>query len=291
MSFARRKLTLSFRLGQGSFGESGYDTLTVAGLRVRVNITETGGPSLGQAAVRAYGMTLDHMAQLAQIMKMPNGEIQTRYNEMSITAGDDVNGMTQIFRGQITSAPIDLTGQPDSVINFSAFAGGFEAVQAVPPASYPTGTAVADIMANFAKQAGLGFENHGVDTVISKPYFPGSLGQQILSCGEQANCEAKITNGVLIIVSKGASRNPGPDALPLVAPETGMVDYPVAWNQGVSIRTLFNPQLTLLSQVKVKSIIPFANGDYTIYNIGHDLESEMPNGDWYSAFNGFPVIA
>lgn len=288
MSLVRRKIQLSFRLGKGSFGESGYDTLTVSGLRTRVSITDAGGPTLGQARVRVFGLSLQHMAQLAQIMKMPNGEIQLRFNEITIIAGDDDRGMSQIFQGQITSAPIDLGGQPDAIIDFSAFAGGFEAVRSIAPTSYPAGTAVADIMANYARQAGYAFENHGVNTVISKPYFPGSLGDQIRSCAEQADCEVKITNGTLIIVPKGQPRNM--TDVPLVSPATGMVDYPIGWNQGISVRSIYNPSLLILGQVQVKSVIPFANGFYTIYNVAHDLESETPNGDWFTAFNGFPLV-
>lgn len=288
VSFIKRKITLTFQLGQGAFGQSGSKTLVIPGLRCRVSISDTGGPSLGQANVRVFGMTLEHMNALAQIMRMPNGEIQIRKNQIFIEAGDDTVGMSRIFQGQITSAPIDLCGQPDSVINFTAFAGGFEAVQVIPPTSYPGGASVAVIMQNFAMLGNYAFENNGVTTMLNRPYFPGTLGEQIMRCAEAAGIEAHITNGTLAIWPRGQARTtPKPIE---VSPATGMVGYPVNWNQGIAVRMVFNPQILLGRQVLVKSILPFANGVFTCFNVGHDLESEQPGGDWFTAINGFPVV-
>jgi hypothetical protein len=44
MSFVQRLLSFTFQLGQGQFGNSGFDVVTISGLRASCRIVKAGGP-------------------------------------------------------------------------------------------------------------------------------------------------------------------------------------------------------------------------------------------------------
>lgn len=285
MSFVQRKIDLTFQLGTGNFGDTGFNTVKVSGLRVQVSIVNAGGASMGMAHVKVYGLPLSLMNQLAQVIRTSSGNIETRWNNLQIEAGDAVAGMSIIFQGQITLAPIDLNGAPDSCLTVIAHAGYFEAVKSAPPSSYPGSANAAIIMQNLATQNSYAFENNGVSVMLATPYFAGSPREQMESCAQAANINWVIDSGTLAIWPKGGSRG---GAVPVVSVATGMYGYPTNWNMGVAVKTIFSPQLQIGKTVQVQSILPFANGQFTMFDVAHELESETPNGQWFTQFHGSP---
>lgn len=286
MTFAKRKINLTFVLGTGTFGITGSNTVTVSGLRVSASIVNAGGASMGQAIVRVFGLPLSLMNQLAQKMRVNKESIQTRFNQLQIEAGDDVAGMSIIFQGQITLAPIDMNSYPDSSLVVTAHAGYFEAVKSANPISFPGSVDAAVILQNLATQSEYAFENNGVSVMLSTPYFHGSPRQQMEMCAQAANINWVIDNGTLGIWPKGGVRG---GAIPLVSAATGMVGYPSNYDIGVAVKTVFNPQIRIGGAVQVKSTLPFANGQFVMFNVLHELESEMPNGQWFTEFYGSPL--
>lgn len=285
MSFVQRNINLSFQLGTGDFGDTGMNTMTVSGLRVHADITEAAGPQLGQAHIDVYGLPLSTMQQLSSVVRVNNGMPLVRFNNILVAAGDAVAGMSQIFQGLISNAVIDMQAEPAAALRITATAGGFEAVEAATPTSYPGGASVAVIMQNLATKMGYAFENNGITTVLSRPYFKGSLLEQMQACAEAAYIEAKITDGVLAIWPKGGARG---GVIPFISPATGMIGYPANYDLGVAVRAIFTPSLKVGGQVKVQSSLAFANGIYNIFDIAHELESETPGGSWFSSFKGQP---
>lgn len=287
MSFIQRKIDLTFKLGTGAFGDTGFTTVTVSGLRVQVSIINAGAQSMGQAQVRVHGLTLSMMNQLAQI-RVINGSVQVRFNQIQIAASNDAGGMSTIFQGQILQAPIDMNGSPDSVLTLIAQAGAFEAVKSVPPLSYPGSVDATGVLKTWAAQNNYDFENHCIPVMLATPYFSGSAKQQMDSCAHAAGINAVIDNGVLAIWPKGGSRG---TLTPLISPDTGMVGYPTNFGAGVAITTLFNPDLQIGKACQVQSSLPFANGKWNMFDIAHELESETPNGQWFTHFHGSPFNA
>jgi len=285
MTFTRRKIDLTFQLGQGAFGDSSFNTVKVSGLRVQANIVNAGGASMGQAQVRVFGLQLSLMNQLAQVLRTNDGSIQTRFNNLQVEAGDDITGMSIIFQGQITLAPIDMNSSPDTSLVVMAHAGYFEAVKLANPMSFQGSADAAIIMQSLATKNGYSFQNSDVSVMLSTPYLYGSPRQQMEQCARAANINWTIDNGTLAIWPKNGFRG---GAIPVVSAETGMVGYPTNWNLGVAAKTIFNPQLQIGGLCQMQSILPFANGQFTLFDISHDLESEMPNGQWFTEFHGSP---
>ena len=148
MTFLKRRIDLSFALGLGGvFGESGTNTVTVSGLRVHAHIEQVNGPGMGQAEVRVYGLTPSLLNQLSSLNQATQ---VTRKNVLTVSAGDETNGMAVVFQGQISVGQIMLNSAPDTHLLVLANSGGLEAVQRVAPTSYPGSADAAVIMQNLA---------------------------------------------------------------------------------------------------------------------------------------------
>ena len=289
MSFVRRKIDLSFQLGRGNFGEDGEDTVEVSGLRVSMQTSNTSGPGMGHANLRVYGLTLSVMNQLSRYLRLADGHVVTRFNNISIKAGDEGKILPTIFRGLMKLSAIQPSSMPDVCLQVAAIAGGFESVEMIPPTSIPNPTDVATLLAGLAEQAGLGFENNGVSVMLPPMYLRGSIRNQMLTAVEAARINWTIENDVIAIWPKNGSRG---GEIALISPDTGMVGYPTN-NEGylLAVTTLFNPQLRLGNTVQVKSGLPYANGMFEIRKVSHELESEIPGGRWFTTVTASPFNA
>lgn len=296
MSFAIRRIRLTFALGQGTFGQTGQNIVTVSGLRVQANILKTGAYAMGEAQLRIHGLTPTVLNALTAIYTTPQ---LLRQNTVIIEAGDDIVGMHTVFTGGITLAQADLNQQPDSVLNVIAQAGLIYTLQ--PPSytqgtyqafsSYQGPTTVDSILRSLAAQMGLGFENNGVNVTLAKPYLKGSIRDQVLSVISTAGCEWNNGDGgILAIWPRGGNRSlNGP--VPVISPENGMIGYPSYSNMGLKVRTTFNPNIIFGGQIEVKSSLPQANYIWNVFGLSYILESEVPNGRWETEINAFSTAA
>jgi hypothetical protein len=276
MPLIQRLVDISFTLGQGNFTESRTNQVTISGLRVSAKIVKAGGNSMGEAQLLIYGMTLSLMNQLSTL-----GMIYqlVQRNLVTITAGDNQNGMGTVFVGTITNAFADFQASPDVPFHVMAHAGMTESVLSIPPSSFSGSSDVATIMSGLAAQAGLKFENNGVSAKLSNPYFSGSVRSQIKDCADHANIKWTIDNGTLAIWPKTGSRG---GSVPLISPDTGLISYPAYTHYGLLLKTLFNPSIGFGGKVQVKSNLFKADGTYIVLGITHDLSSMVPKGPWFS---------
>lgn len=276
MSFVQRKINLKFQLGEGSFGETGANAVEVTGLRVSSTIVKAGGPSKGRAQVQVYGLTLSKMNTLSTLGLVPT---LVRKNTITITAGDDANGMATVFIGTIQDAWFDPPNAPDVAFNIDAFAGGIESVQPAEPSSFKGSADVATIMSSIATKMGAKFENNAVSVKLANPYFSGAALQQAQQCAQAAGVKMVFDNGTLAIWTTSGSRG---GQIPLLSPQTGMEGYPVYTSHGVRIKCLFNPSISFGGKIKVQSDLKPACGEWIVYNLTHNLDSQVPRGRWHS---------
>lgn len=278
MSFVRRRLQFTFILNQGTFTESGTDTLIVSDLRASVHISKAGGISAGEAELKVHGMTLSTMNQVSTL------GMRSQYvpkNQVIVAAGDEDGVLTTVFVGNMIDAYIDFTNMPDVALHAHAAAGLTASVAKAAPASYDGPTDVADIIANLAGLLGVPFVNNGVSVIIDHPYFHGSARKQILDALEAAHTVEwnSLDDGTVTIWPKGQSRG---GEVPLVSPGTGLIGYPTYNAFGIIFRTLFNPSIGFGGTVQVESSLTRASGSWNIYRLDHELEALTPNGQWSS---------
>ncbi len=262
------------------FTESGTNQVTVSGLRVSAMVQNAGSFSQASAHVRIYGLRQSLMNQLSTLGKLP---LALRNTSIAVSAGDAGGAMSLVYIGTIVDAWANMEAAPQVCFEATAMVNGYFALKPVPPASYPGGASVAVILGNIATQMGLAFENNGVTAVLANQYLPGTLLDQLQRCVQAAGIEYVVENNVLAIWPRGGSRG---GTIPLISPATGMVGYPGYTRGGVVVRTLYSPSIRYGSLVKVQSDLPAANGTWRVFNLSHALESETPNGQWFSTVQG-----
>jgi hypothetical protein len=291
MTFVTRRINLKFSLGTGNFGESGADTIDLEGLRVAASITKGGGVFMSELNMRVFGMSLDVMNKLSILGKPLT---TARRNTVTVSAGDDDSGVAVVFTGTITECWVDTRSMPQVSLIVVAHAGYMTAMKPVPPTSYKGSVDAALVVAGIAAQmppegatenengeiaTGMIFENSGVDVQISNPYLAGTYFEQLQTIARAGDFNCVIDNDTVAIWPAGGSRK---GSAPVISPETGMVGYPNYTQNGIQLKTLFNPSIVFQSPVEVKSELTPANGTWVPYIVTHELESEMPNGQWFT---------
>ncbi|HEY1441400.1 MAG TPA: hypothetical protein VGF65_11290 [Mycobacterium sp.] len=277
--FARRKIDVTFTLGTGKFTETNSSTIKVTGLRCSVSIAEAGMTG-AKAHVMVWGLTFDQMNKLSTLGLQYAGPL---FNMIAVDAGDDDSGMTRVFEGQMTDGYLDGAAQPAVAFQLTATSSKPNDMKPVPPTSAKGPVDVAGQMKIFAQQAGLKFENAGVTGVHPTIYLPGTLGEQMKSFARHANIAMTIRNGTLRITPKTGPPVPT-GGIPLVSPGTGMVGYPAFASNAIKGVSVFNPLIRCQDWIKIDSSLKAACGQWRIIELGIELESQRPNGSWFSSF-------
>jgi len=290
MALVKRKLratiTLATIQGQAqTFANSGgADTVIIENLRMSAEVLHAGGPSDGTLDLTIYGLTKSTINRLStlgmQINLVPKNLIVLEAGQDD-GAGGFANGAA-VFQGYILAAYANFNAQPEVSFHISAHTLAPQAVIPAAASSFKGSADVATIMSGFATQLGLKFENNGVAGKLTNAYFSGSAKTQAQDCVDAAGIAWNHgEGGVLAIWPKNGSRG---GQIPLIAPppDGGMKGYPTYTAYGISVETLYNPSIGFGQQVKVQSSLQAASGTWAVYGLSHHLESEMPDGKWFS---------
>lgn len=276
----RRELGVRFTLDAkaGTFDNSGSDTVDLTGLRVRASLVNNISTTMDSLELEIWGMPLAVMNQLTILQ---NGYTQGIQNQVQLTAGDGEN-MSLIFRGQIFTAWADFSSQPESVFLVHGFSALASAYASVPPLSYRGSVDAATVASSIAQQMSppLTLQNFGVNVQLTDVNLPGDALHQLRRLAAMADFQwSTDEQGVLAIWPRGSARNI--DAVS-VNPDTGLVGFPSYNDKGVMFSTMFNPSLRVNGPVVLQSASTPANGVWYPFNITHDLESQVPDGRWFT---------
>lgn len=270
-----RRIDVSFKIGQGTFGETGSQTIKLSGLRVWVHVETASLPNTGPAIIRVYGLTLDQMNKISVAGLVWEG----RKNKVAVSAGDS-SGMTTIFDGDIIEASPEFQESHSCIAIFATSSNEMQ-LKPVEPTSFPGPTSAATAIEQIAKKADVKVENNGVEVVLASPYFAGSAWKQINRCVDAANCFATLdgVNNTLAIWPKGASRG---GSVPEISPAAGMIGYPTFQKTQVKVKTVFDPGLKtgIGQKIRIVSQLEAANGTWEVTTVDHNLASETPGGPW-----------
>lgn len=304
MALAQRIISVTFKLTPGGrvqkFAESGGDSVTIqaasgvgsGGLRISAKCLKMATPGLGMLEMAINGMTLSLMNQLATLGIRYQ---QVAGNTVTLKAGIAGGGApATVFIGTVLQAWPDFSRMPDVPILVTAQAMGDQSVVAMPPTSSKgTADAAQLIEAIVAQMPGYTFENNGVSVKLSNPYFYGSPRTQIQAIATAAGCDWSVDNNTVILTPKGKARKG--DAVLIAPPPDGeMINYPTFTEFGLKLRTVFNPNLRMMGNVKVRSSILATPGQpnpsnapaqpgggvWRIYAIDHDIDTLVPRGKW-----------
>jgi hypothetical protein len=285
MAFTQKEIQLTISLGQGQWGDSGANTVTLSGLRIRAEIQDFGGGAMPQTQLLVYGLPASMMNQLTTVGPI-NSAIRMQ-NTVQIATGDTSSTPTTVYSGSIDQAWADYNQIPETALNIAAVVGLGIALKPVSASSYPGQADVGTIMQSMASVAGLSFVNHGVSVQLSNPYFSGTALAQIRECAQAADIRFTIENGTLEIWPKHGYRNL--PTVPTISAQTGMVGYPAYSSNGLMLTTLFNPDIKIFGRVQVQSSVLPPNGQYVVNQISHSLESMTPDGQWFTHILAVPT--
>ena len=304
-ALADREITVTFHLGTGAFGPGGQDTVTLSGLRVGAHIEVVGDLSASTATVRIEGMPLTTMNRLS-VAQLAGDLYQPTASTITIQAGDASQGGTlpMIFTGHIQEAFIDFEGAPEVAFQVTAMSAGFAAVQAITPTSFSGPASVATILSAIATKAELAFSNNGVTAVLQNHYSAGSTHDQIYQVCQASRTVNLIMGNTLTIWPRG--RRPT-TFIPQISAETGLIGYPAYNAAGVAFTTVFDGRLTFQQTIELQSAyLPAAwtnqsgglqpnapsNGQWVVFKVTHELQSQMPDGPWFTHVVAVaPIIA
>lgn len=291
MTFAARNITVQLQLNGDTFDEGG-DSLQLQNMRCRATIQSTIGgatPFAGQMQLQIWGMTASDMAKLSTL-GFSSGLFNR--NRIVVMAGDNVNGMTQVFSGSIYSASIDYNAMPDVCVEIEAYSQLPWKLQRIAATSQAGSVSVATLLQAIAASCSppLAFVDKGVTSTISNPAYSGTPYDQISSICQDVACNYDIIDGTLTIWPFGQVRD---DVTLSTSSDNGMVGYPMYTGQGVDVVMEFNPQAQLGRKLVINTSIPKPGasnppvivglpGTFYIYEVTHDLAAELPNGPWFT---------
>jgi hypothetical protein len=298
-SYAIKQLRITFTLSNSgqTFSDNVSNQLVLSDLRAEATINGGMLPSFPDAKLRVYGMLQADMNRLSALTFQPLG---VNPNSVQIEANSG-NGYSTVFAGQITNAFVDYSGSPEVALQVNARVLGLQAMSPATATSYTGGTSVATIVSAIAAKMGYSFQNDGVDTQLSNPYYSGTLAKQLADVCTDAGIDLYTDqlDGIIVICPHGQPRT---TPTFILSPASGLVGYPTVDSQGLlQCRAFFNPAFRLGGTVTIagsdvvidlnqtqQTILERANGTWQIYNVVHALEALKFGGAWYSDLGLFP---
>ena len=281
MAFIERAITITFIKANGTFVSTGTNVYVVSGMRIQCDISNFIGVTKCQANVRIFGLTHAHMIELSN---MNSAFMVQRNIKMDISAGV-AGAMNLIFTGDVVIGQIDLNNAPESALVILGQSGQLLSVMPAQVNSWPTSIDHFTILKKLASLAGLAFSPNGSPITLTTPYLYGSVRDQIIRVCDQVMVNFTIMNDTLYVWDRYGVVTGN---VPLISATTGMVGYPTYSDLGITVRTLFNAALRVGQLVTVNSTMDFANGSWQTYTMSHELESQTPNGKWFTSFQGMP---
>lgn len=285
-SFLRRRLVATITLAASTFDGSA-NTLTLpapgteqapVGFRISASVQKAGGVSMGTARIRIWGLTPAQMNACAQLafhpLSVPNN---------TIALADGAGSL--VFSGTILQAWPDYSQSPDVCLDVQAMTGYFAKLNPVPPSSYQGAADSAGAMSTLATAMGFAAEdNYALSgqaaPKVSNPYLPGSAMQQAQALAQMAGMDLYVDDGTLAFTPKGQARQTL--AVPMVSKDTGLAGYPAVDKMGINFECLYNPAVRFGRLVQLVTLVPQATGTWRCVSIAHELESEVPDGQWFS---------
>lgn len=280
MTFAQRAIDVTFTLATGLQGDTQDKPVTLTGLRVQVEIESSAAPNTPTLNARIFGLNPEHLKTFTRIGRYP---LQQRNNVIQISAGDVDGNMTTIFEGSISTALCNYQNMPESPLEIVAVSGGFAAAKPVAATSLPGPQSIVDLITIFANQATppLTVVNDLTTTpILYNPNYGNTVKAKIYEAAKHAHINVTFFGNTVTLWDIGGSISN--DTMPVISAANGMVGYPILSVPGLTIKNEFIPAVKAGTQCTVQSSLEMANGQWSIFHYKHILESETPNGAWFT---------
>ncbi|MGL4208298.1 MAG: baseplate hub protein [Candidatus Adiutrix sp.] len=256
---------------------SGGAIKNINNLACDLEINKPGLPAKNQAKVRIWGLPYEDMSLLTMLAFEPHSLTK---NIITIRAGEKKGPLGVVFQGEISSAFADFNTAPDVTMHLLAQSGIFPQQVAEGPLSIKGEAQAAHLIEKLAHTLGYSFKNEGVSASVRNGVFNGSPLKKIQDIANQVGAELILDDDTLVLIPHGAHRQ----GLPVPLDSTsGLVGFPTFNQDGISLKTIYNPNLVYGGLVAVKSVVPRASGLWKITRLNHKLTAlKAKNGAWHS---------
>lgn len=247
-------------------------------LRTLCVINFGGGSVVPNAEITIYGMAMESMLKLTRVRWR---DINSMLNTIKIEAGEQGQELTTVFEGNITFGYIDMSNAPDVAFRITSSTAALNIYQPASPITYKGSIPVIQAIQELSEKISCEFENNGVpDTLtMTDVTLTDTDLNKIRALCKRYQIDLYIEQKRISIAPQGAPRQ---TKIATLRPGSGLIGYPVPTMQGIELRCLFNPGIHFGGLIRVAdSVITSCNGDWRVFGVTLNLESEMPGGNWF----------
>lgn len=283
MAFNRKRIRLTLKLNGKDevFTSDNKNKLSAVGLRISAEVSFGYGSPAPYARVRVYGLPQETMNKLITAKFQ---QVKTLRTLITIEAAEGEGDFAQVFSGGIFMALPEYSEAPNVSIVIEAISAVFESKLPTPAESYEGSHSVAEIISGICKRIGFSFESNNVNAMVDNPYLTGSDLEKIRWLCVNNDLDLYLGNNSVAIAPKDAPRN---IKIAVISPDTGLIGYPVITNIGATFKCLYDPSIQFGALVRVKgSQIELCNGEWRVYGLRAQLETEMDSARWFMEIVG-----
>lgn len=256
----------------------GATILTSEELRTLCTIQFGGGSVVPNADISIYGLNMEAMLKLTRIRWR---DIKSMMNTIKLEAGEQGKDLTTVFEGNITFAYVDMSNAPDVALRITSSTAALNIYQPASPITFKGSIPVIEAIQSLCDKIDCELENNGVPdslTMTDVTLTDTDLNKIRALC-KRYQIDLYIEQKRISIAPQGAPRK---TKIATLRPGSGLIGYPVPTMQGIEVRCLFNPGITFGGLIRVAdSLITSCNGDWRVFGVTLNLESEMPGGNWF----------
>ena len=206
-------------------------------------------------------------------------------NEVAIEAGEEGKPFELIYKGNITTATINMDSAPDPFLDIDSVVGLVEQMKPAEPLAIINEVDVAEVIRIITEtRMGYEFENNGVSHIIPDGFMSeGANLETIRQLAHDYDFDLYIEHKLIAIAPRNTKRE---IPIPQIRPTSGLEGYPTPDIKGISFKCFYNPLVRFGGNLEVKdSIIEVCNGVWRVYGLKTILESGVPNGRWSMEVN------
>lgn len=268
-TFSKKELVVEVITDKGQVYE-------IKDFAVKASIEVAGLPSLDNASIRIYGLSLELMQQISFIQYK---NLSASDYVVNLYAIEDDNKKLA-FTGNIVNAFPVFLNAPDVFFNIEAISNYASSLTLKNPLSFQGSVKIQDIAKSIVKTMDKSFTNNGVDITDDDVYLDGSPVGNLNTLSTSYNYDTVLDKNSITITPKG---QPIEGTLTVIDCNDNLVNGYIENSQdGIYFATIYNSTFQLQGKIRVlNSYNSVTNGDWVITGITHSLTSRI-NGEWFS---------
>jgi hypothetical protein len=256
----------------------GSNQIITEELRTICTINFGNGSVVPTAEVIIYGLNMPAMLKL---MRIRWRDIRSMQNTIKVEAGEQGKELVTVYEGNITFGYVDMSNAPDVAFRITSSTAILDMYTASSPVTFKGVTPVAQALGVIAEKMGYELENNGVpDSLTMKDVTLTDTDlNKIRTLCKRYQIDLYIEQKRISIAPQGAPRN---IRIATLRPGSGLIGYPAPTMQGVDVRCLYSPAIRFGGVIRIAdSIMATCNGDWRVFGVTLNLESEVPGGNWF----------